>query len=184
MRVSHWNERLSTFTSSTLKPLKSRWYSSSGTQGSPTPPGWQAAMRPVKAIAETKLRMRKVRFITPVTTNKPVLRRERCRRKQRPAEAVRPGVRYSTARNSVNRESMAFRLRARRPRGSQGKFERPCPKQCSLGSFNHGSSERTFEHIVSAAECHRPCYSSFPPAHRSMVPRDSVTRSPSHGPVA
>ncbi len=40
-RVSHWNERDSMLTSVTAKPPKFERYSSSGMQGSPTPPLWQ-----------------------------------------------------------------------------------------------------------------------------------------------
>src|SRR5205085_2293548 len=43
-RVSHWKDRLSTFVSVTWKPLNASWYSSSGTHGSPTPPGAQPAL--------------------------------------------------------------------------------------------------------------------------------------------
>src|SRR5690606_3884980 len=38
MRVSHWNDLLSVLISLTANPLKLAWYSSSGMQGSPTPP--------------------------------------------------------------------------------------------------------------------------------------------------
>src|SRR5262249_38572266 len=40
MRVAHWKERDSMFSSVTLKPWKSGLYSSSGMHGSPTPPLW------------------------------------------------------------------------------------------------------------------------------------------------
>src|SRR5262245_56028428 len=42
MRVEHWKERDSMFSSDTLKPGNCVLYSSSGVQGSPTPPLWQA----------------------------------------------------------------------------------------------------------------------------------------------
>src|SRR5262245_39577878 len=42
MRVEHWNERDSMFSSCTLKPGNCVLYSSSGVHGSPTPPLWQA----------------------------------------------------------------------------------------------------------------------------------------------
>ncbi len=55
-RVSHWNERDSRLTSVAAKPGKLCWYSSSGIQGSPTPPLWQPWMwnaMPVTAARRT-----------------------------------------------------------------------------------------------------------------------------------
>ena len=53
-RVSHWKERLSTFASCSPKPENVGVYSSSGTQGSPTPPGAQPTAAEPAEIPETK----------------------------------------------------------------------------------------------------------------------------------
>src|SRR5688572_28657721 len=54
MRVSHWNDLLSTFTSSSEKFANICVYSSSGVQGSPTPPLSQpSARRPSADTSQT-----------------------------------------------------------------------------------------------------------------------------------